>query len=332
MTTTILKHDRANVYVAQLHSGNSRIHIELTGDQRFSAVQSCETSYPIGLIAKLLDSKGPEWLCDEILRDESPDYVQKPLKYALLGYQAETTFHNKRLLDFGCGSGASTMILARMLPFTEIVGIEMEEKLLSIARLRAAHYGYNNITLTISPNPDSLPQSLGHFDFVVLNAVYEHLLPNERESIIMQIWNRLKPAGILFLNETPYRYFPVETHTTGGLPLINYLPDRAALFYARHFSRRKLKSCSWDELLRQGIRGGTVRTILNVLARCGQRPILLNPSRCGMKDRIDLWFIQCGEGRHPVIKRLYRLAAKVFKSVTGVIILPTLSIALKKGE
>ena len=100
--------------------------------------------------------KGPAYLCDEILRDESPDYVQKSLKYDLLSYFDEEGFKNKRLLDFGCGSGASTMILARMFPNTEIVGIELEETLLSIAKMRANHYGYKNIELIISPNPNQL--------------------------------------------------------------------------------------------------------------------------------------------------------------------------------
>jgi SAM-dependent methyltransferase len=223
------------------------------------------------------------------------------------------------------------MVLARMFPSTEIVGIELEGKLLSIAQLRAAHYGFTNIQLMISPNPETLPQNIGDFDYIVLNAVYEHLLPNERETVLPQLWSILKPGGILFFNQTPYRYFPVEMHTTSGLPFINYLPDKLALYYAQHFSKRKLKNSSWKELLREGIRGGSVKEILAILTCCPVIPILLNPSRFGMKDRIDLWHIQCGKVRFIAIKRLLLLSFKLMKRLTGVTMVPSLSLAIKKA-
>ncbi len=294
--------------------------------------KTCETSYPVSLIDKILDLKGPAFLCDEILRDESPNYVEKCLKYDLLGYIEEEKFRNKRMLDFGCGSGASTMILARMFPHTEIVGIELEKKLLSIARLRAGHYGYNNIQLMVSPNPESLPSSIGYFDYVVLSAVYEHLLPNERTTILPQIWSILKSGGILFLNQTPYRYFPIEVHSTSGLPFINYLPDKLALYYAQHYSKRNLKNQSWAELLRYGIRGGSTKEILSILSRTPEIPVLLNPSRFGIKDRIDLWYIQSNKVKYVTIKRLFLLSAKLLKRLIGVTMVPSLSLAIKKAD
>ena len=244
----ILKHSYANVIVENA-LGKNTIDVESKNKDLFLPIKTCETSYPIDLIDKILDVIGPGYLCDEILRDESPDYVQRSLKYDILSYIKEDEFKNKRLLDFGCGSGASTMILSRMFPHTEIVGIELEDRLLSIAKLRAKYYGYKNIILKNSPNSNNLPSNIGNFDYVVLSAVYEHLLQSERALLLSQIWNILKPGGILFINQTPNKYFLFETHTTSGLPFINYLPDRLALFYAQHFSKRKLKNFSWGELL-----------------------------------------------------------------------------------
>jgi 2-polyprenyl-3-methyl-5-hydroxy-6-metoxy-1,4-benzoquinol methylase len=330
--TAILKHIDADVYVETLPTGKNRITVKLTNNELFMPTERCETSYPIGLIEKILDVKGPHYLCNEILRDESPNDVQELLKYDLLSYLDEKEFLNKRLLDFGCGSGASTMILARMFPKIKIVGVELDERLLSIALLRTAHYAHENIELMISPNPESLPQNIGYFDFVLLSAVYEHLLPNERETVLLQIWKILNPGGVLFLNQTPFRYFPIELHTTSGLPFINYLPDKLALLYAQNFSKRKLKNKSWTELLRRGIRGGSVKEVLNILSRSPQKPILLSPSRFGMKDRIDLWYLHSGMTRFVAAKRLLRLAFKLTKSLTGSTVVPSLSLAIKKGE
>lgn len=328
----LLKHKDGYVQVEELPTGNRRIRVEVVADL-FMPIKECETSYPLNLIQKILDVKGPAWLCDEILREESPDYVQSSLKYDLLSYHDPEEFKNKRLLDFGCGSGASTMILARMFPDTEIVGVELEEKLLSVARLRAHYYGYKNINLLLSPDANSLPPSIGSFDYVSLRAVYEHLLPNERDTILQQIWSVLKPGGILFLNETPHIGFPLETHTT-GLWFINYLPDNLAHSYARRFSKAKLKTESWNELLRKGIRGGSVKEILKILNRSHHSPILLNPCRLGVKDRIALWGFQAARDGKPMrgAKKAFLFLSKLLNRCTGIMVLPDLSLAIQKGK
>ncbi len=326
---TLLKHKDANVFIEELSSGKNKIYVELLNSNLFMPKSTCETSYPLDLITKILEVKGPNYLCDEILRDESPDYVQKGLKYDLLSYLDKEEFKNKRLLDFGCGSGASTMILTRMFPQTEIAAIELDEKLLSVAKARANYYGYENLELILSPSADKLPPDIGNFDYAVLSAVYEHLLPNERATLLPEIWNILKPGGILFLNQTPYRYFPVETHTTSGLPFINYLPDKAAHLYARYFSKRKLKNYRWEELLRRGIRGGSVGEIIRILNDRPEKPILLNPSKFGTKDRIDIWRITSNK---TVIKKLFLFSTKFLKFLTGITMLPYLALAIKKSE
>jgi len=288
----ILKHEDANIKVEELASGNRLISIEPLKKGLYVRHRVWETSYPIDLIEKILEAKGPGWLCDEIMREESPGYIKEAMKYNILCYVSEEEFKNKKILDFGCGSGASTILLRRMFPASTIVGIELEEKLLSIAKLRARHYGFDEIKLIVSPEADSLPEDIGRFDYILLNAVVEHLLPDERKTLLQKIWDHLKPGGILFLNGIPHRYLPVEFHTTSGLPLINYLPDKPAYFYARYFSRRNLKNKSWEGLLRKGIRGSTVSEILNILKISPLKPILLNPCRMGAKDRTDLWYIQ----------------------------------------
>jgi len=326
----ILKHRDAVIYIENLSNGKNKIRVKPINNNIYILTQSCETHYPIDMISKILDLVGPDSVCNEIIRDESPDFVQRSLKYAILGYVDEEEFKGKRLLDFGCGGGASTMILARMFPQTQIVGVELEERYLYIARLRAAHYGCANVELILSPNSNSLPQNIGKFDFVVLSGVFEHLLPSERKVLLPQIWSILKPGGILFVNQTPYRYFPIETHTTSGLPLINYLPDKIALAYAQCFSKRKYKNQNWDELLRKGIRGGTVSEIMGIINQNSNNSTLLRPSRLKIKDRIDLWYFESGNDQYVVLKKLILISTKLIRIITGVILVPRLSLAIMK--
>lgn len=329
---TILCEGLATVQIRNLSDEKRFVKVEKLDANLHIPFDHCETSYPVDLIEVILAAKGPISLCDEILRDESPEYVQHDLRWSVLSYVGEEAFVGKRMLDFGCGSGGSSVNISKMLPNTEIVGVELENRLLNVARARASYYGFKNLSFHVSPSPDRLPPDIGKFDFVMLSAVYEHLLPNERQPLLHLIWSVLKPGGVLFLNGTPNKHFPLEMHTT-GLPLINYLPDGLAHTISRRFSARNLENDSWQKLLRKGIRGGSVSEVLRNLSGHDGTPLLLEPTRLGMKDRLDLWLALSSKsiGRSVAAKKLYRFFMKPFKLLFGLELLPELALAIKKG-
>ncbi len=261
-------------------------------------------------------------MCDEIRREEDPRYVERAIRHEVLGYVDAEAFRGARVLDFGCGAGASTLVMRRLLPPCELVGVELEERLLQLARLRAEYLGKPDLRFYRSPTGTLLPEGLGRFDYIVLSAVYEHLLPGERQLLLPRLWNHLKPNGVLFINQTPHRYSPVEMHTT-GLPLINYLPASLALAFARRFSRRINGDEDWPTLLRAGIRGATVGEILRVL---GGRASLMQPRR---GDHIDLWHGKLSPRYAPVKKALWAML-KALKPITGMHLVPELTLALRK--
>ena len=228
----------------------------------------------------------------------------------------ENAFAGQRVLDFGSGSGASSMVLARMLPSTaEIVGLELMPEYIELARHRARF--------------NSLPIGIGQFDYIIFSAVYEHLLPDERQTLLPLLWLHLRMGGVIFLDQTPYRWFPIEMHTT-GLALINYLPDRLTLACARRFSKRVTPDASWPELLRKGIRGGTPREIMGILNPDGRKAELLKPSRFGVKDHIDLWYRLSSTTRWSITKKLMMWGFRVVKATTGITMIPSLSLAMPK--
>ncbi|MFC1845595.1 class I SAM-dependent methyltransferase [Candidatus Dependentiae bacterium] len=327
-----IKHKDALIRVEQLGATKRRVSVEPKNKNFFVAYKSCETSYDLELIKEILSVKGPGYLCDEIMRDESSEYLQKSLHYSLLSYVDKTAFANKRILDFGCGSGSSTMILRRMFPGACLVGIDLEQNLLHLAKLRAAHHGFDDLTFLLSPDENSLPSDIGTFDYILLSAVFEHLLPEERNRLLPKMWQLLKPGGVLFINRTPYRYFPIEVHTTGGLPLLNYLPNGVARWYARRFSKRNLHNDSWPVLLRKGIRGGSCKEILGILRKTEQQPLLLKPSQLGVKDRVDLWYRETNLTKQSASKKGIFWLAKSLKLLTGLSVVPNLSLAIKKTE
>lgn len=324
MDVTVMTGADSTVRVEVLPDGKRRISVE-PRPGFFAPILLWETSYPLALIQEIYSTKGL-YICDEIMREEDPRYVEHYLRHEVLGYVDAEEFAGKRVLDFGCGSGASTIVLGRILPPCEIVGIELDERLLRIARQRAAYFGRQGVRFLRSPSGDALPEDLGVFDYVVFSAVFEHLLPGERSVVLPKLWSCLKPGGILFLNQTPYRYSPFELHTT-YLPIINYLPDGLALRMARRFSKRVRPDDDWETLLREGIRGGTIREILGILATCGS-PALLAP-RDSVGDRIDLWYGELSR-RHAWLKKSVWVSLKILKTVSGVQLTPDLALAIRR--
>ena len=326
--SNILTHPDASIRIEETN-GKRAISVE-PRDGLFTPVRKWVTDYPLDLIEHVLRVKGPAWLCDEIKRDEDPSCVQNSFRWDILSYTEPADFAGRRVLEFGSGSGASSMVLARMFPEVKIVGVELVSEFVELARHRAGFYGLKGrVGFQLSPDSTSLPPDIGDFDYIILSAVYEHLLPRERQAILPLLWSHLKRGGIVFLDQTPYRWFPIEVHTT-SLPLINYLPDRLSLYCVRRFSERVSPDASWPALLRMGIRGGTTREIMRILDREGRKAEPINPSRLGVKDHIDLWYQHSSTTLKPLTKKLIMYGFRAVKVMTGVTMVPNLSLAIRK--
>src|SRR5690606_25269352 len=209
-------------------------------------------------------------------------------------------------------------------PDTEIVGVDLDVRSQEIAEAKARFHGLDNIRFLTSPRSDALPD-IGNVDHVSLTAVYEHLLPNERRSVLPMLWEALKPGGTMFIYGTPYRWWPVEVHTTRGLPLLNYLPDGLAHVYTRYCARDNIRKDDWPTLLRKGIRGGSISEVKRMLR--GRQFRMLEPTAIDGRDGVDLWW-------HYTPKRwanrvFYRFM-KLVRYLTGLQTVKTLEIALRK--
>ena len=328
MTTRVLEHAQGRAVVVELGDGRRRVSVELADPATFSAYRTVETSYPIELIEQTLIVRGPADLGYSIRREEHAADLQRPIWYSIFAYVDEEAFRGKRVLDFGCGAGASSLALARTLPEAEIVGVDLDPNVLRLAELKARHYSLSNLSFAVSPGPLDLPAELGSFDYVCLCALFEHLLPEERTVLMPKLWSLLRPDGIIFVNGTPHRYYPLEYHTT-GLPLLNYVPDRWALGLARRLSPRVKRDASWSELLRAGIRGGTDGEVIRDLRAGGDaRP--LTPSRLGTKDVVDVWYRFSVERRPLKAKAIMRYLFKAVTKATGSSFAPGIILAVRK--
>lgn len=327
-----IRREDGTLFIEELGNGRRKLTAVCGARDAYRSQGFCTTTYPIDLIELFLEHAGIASVCEVIGRDG--DAMTESIRGLTSAYLNSNDMAGKRILDFGCGGGASTVILAGLFPHADVIGVELLEDKLRMGRARAAHHGLKNVQFLASPDGLHLPSGLGVFDIVYLFAVYEHLLPEERPVIMKLVWEQLKPDGIVFIDATPHRYFPVDLHST-HLPLINYLPDPVAHWAARNFARggEVNKSQVWSEHLRGGIRGATERSILRSIGwNRNSRPVLLAPSQRGLKDRCDYWHARLRPGRHDALKSAAKIGLKVIYRLTGTVLTPNLSIAIQKQQ
>lgn len=211
--------------------------------------------------AALADLYGSEWVDDQIARTEDPTYLTERLGRLL---SSAIDVSGLSVLDYGCGAGASTAVIARL--GAKVTGIDPDEQSIPIAQMRVRELGLaDRVDLQHVPNTCNLPFDDGTFDVVVCNGVIEHMKIAERPDCIREMWRVVKVGRHLFVCNSPNSWWPIDSHTT-HLPLVPYMP----LWLARKFAIRMGKAkpgCTIDDLLDHGIRGACYGQIARWLGR-----------------------------------------------------------------
>jgi 2-polyprenyl-3-methyl-5-hydroxy-6-metoxy-1,4-benzoquinol methylase len=107
-------------------------------------------------------------------------------------------FSPTRCLDFGCGVGRLLAPMARRA--AQVVGVDVAEGMLEIAKNRLDEEGITNATLTLSD--DRLSRIDGKFDFINSYIVLQHIPPERGYRIVERLIHLLEPGGIAALQMT----------------------------------------------------------------------------------------------------------------------------------
>jgi len=106
-------------------------------------------------------------------------------------------FQNGRIIDVGCGAGGTLIALAKRFPDSEIVGIDLSEPLLNIAKENAEAANVDNQLRFEKADVQSIPYSDNHFD-VVINLNMVHLV-QEPITLLNEMERILAPSGFIFI-------------------------------------------------------------------------------------------------------------------------------------
>jgi len=106
-------------------------------------------------------------------------------------------FEGGRILDVGCGFGATATVLAQALPRSEVVGIDLSEPLLDLAMQAAQAAGQGGRVAFERADVHKIPYDDDSFD-AVINLQMLHIV-EDPVAMLNEMERVLAPEGVLFM-------------------------------------------------------------------------------------------------------------------------------------
>jgi SAM-dependent methyltransferase len=104
-----------------------------------------------------------------------------------------------KLLDFGCGAGGGTPYFLDELGVASVVGVDVSDGLLDVARARFGR----DARVTFARTEQRVPR--GDFDLAFVNGVFHHIPLEKRLAAARYVHDALRPGGILaFWENNPW--------------------------------------------------------------------------------------------------------------------------------
>jgi ubiquinone/menaquinone biosynthesis C-methylase UbiE len=200
------------------------------------------------------------------------------------------------VLDVGCGTGASALPAAQAVaPHGYVIGVDLAEKLLTMARVKAVKHGIHNVDFRVG-DMENLGFPNGHFDAVI--SVFSIFFVPDMEQQVRELWRMVRPGGQLAI--TTWGPDFLEPMFGQWLEAVQRLrPDLYAL--PRAWERLQTPRAVGQLLLNSGIPHAEV-TVEN-----GKQP-LQTPD--------DWWTIVLGNGTRWTVEQMGSMDAEQVRQAT----------------
>lgn len=132
-----------------------------------------------------------------------------PYKIACIKKWVTKSKQDLSILDFGCGGGRLTGLMARSFTKATIYGYDMAEKLLEQARV--TNQSIDNVHFSVTfPSHEQ-------FDLIIVANVFHHIHVQERKRVLLRLKGVLKHSGcIVIFEHNPIN--PITRHIVKSCP------------------------------------------------------------------------------------------------------------------
>ena len=146
-------------------------------------------------------------MTDYVIRGGRPGYDRLALlarerwpdTAALLGRAGVSA--GMRCVDIGCGGGAVTLEIARLVaPGGTVAGIDMDEVKVGLARQAAAESGVRNVEFRVLDVRDW--DEPGRYDLVYSRFLLQHL--SDPADLVRRMWAAVRDAGVLIVEDADF--------------------------------------------------------------------------------------------------------------------------------
>jgi ubiquinone/menaquinone biosynthesis C-methylase UbiE len=200
------------------------------------------------------------------------------------------------VLDVGCGTGASALPAAEKIgPRGRVIGVDLAENLLAIARQKAASRGLANLQFKTG-DMGRLGYPDGHFDAVV--SVFSIFFVPDMAAQARELWRMVRPGGTLAI-------------TTWGPRVLE--PGTTAWWSAVEEVRPDLVNTvsPWDRITEPA----ALRALLRDAGIAGVE-IVTEEGYQTLRSPEDWWAIVLGTGFRWTVEQMGREAAEQVRSAT----------------
>ncbi|APH54652.1 Hypothetical protein GbCGDNIH9_1035 [Granulibacter bethesdensis] len=128
----------------------------------------------------------------------------------------------KNVLEFGCGEGTTALGIALRHAPDRLVAIEIQaHELARTLPLAREQLGIESLPANlefVEVTPGQRLRELGTFDFVYSWSVFEHVHQDLIQPCLENIFDVLRPGGLMFLQTTPLYYSAFGSHFEPWIP------------------------------------------------------------------------------------------------------------------
>jgi ubiquinone/menaquinone biosynthesis C-methylase UbiE len=167
---------------------------------------------PLWAVLVRPDAKNGAWDVEEFLATGRREVDESLAKLAAFGGATVPG----RALDFGCGVGRLSQALAE--GYEEVVGVDISEPMLAMARELDRSGGRCRFVLNLEPHLAQFPDD--HVDLVFSSIVLQHIPPDAAMAYLREFTRVVRAGGAMVV------LLPTGTRNTVKGLLFRYLPHR----------------------------------------------------------------------------------------------------------